>query len=273
MSEGEAMKDKDDSPGSSGEADQEAILRQIFRADSSPLSPQPKQFETEQDWLTTTDLTAMLFFLQPRVTRRKPLLLAAAGCRRIWHRITDARLQELVEVAERLADGKATERDLRRAAKPVSDPGSGNWSGACYSAVTGLAELKAHPMAPANYVTKYAPLALCKEADSIRTPESRAIIDGEQAVLAGLIRDIFGNPFRPVVVAPSCLTPQVVALAQAVYDQRELPAGTLDVAQLAVLADALEEAGCDNANLLTHLRGPGPHVRGCWAVDLLLGKE
>ena len=65
----------------------------------------------------------------------------------------------------------------------------------------------------------------------------------------------------------------MVALAQAAYDERELPAGTLDTARLGVLADALEESGCDQADLLAHLRGPGPHVRGCWAVDLLLGKE
>jgi hypothetical protein len=64
----------------------------------------------------------------------------------------------------------------------------------------------------------------------------------------------------------------VVALAQAAYEQRELPAGTLDMARLAVLADALEDAGCTDADLLSHLRGPGPHVRGCWAVDLILGK-
>ena len=78
---------------------------------------------------------------------------------------------------------------------------------------------------------------------------------------------------RPVTVSPACLTPQVVALAQAAYDLREMPAGTLDAFRIAVLADALEEAGCDNADLLNHLRGPGPHVRGCWAVDLILGKQ
>ena len=61
-------------------------------------------------------------------------------------------------------------------------------------------------------------------------------------------------------------------LAEDAYEERELPAGTLDVTRLAVLADALEDAGCDQADLLAHLRGPGSHVRGCWAVDLLLGK-
>jgi hypothetical protein len=88
-----------------------------------------------------------------------------------------------------------------------------------------------------------------------------------------LLREVFGNPFRPVEVGHAWQTPQVVALAQAAYEQRELPAGTLDPAQLAVLADALEEAGCTDQAILDHLRGPGPHVRGCWVVDLLLGKS
>ena len=61
--------------------------------------------------------------------------------------------------------------------------------------------------------------------------------------------------------------------AQAAYEERELPSGHLSPTRLAVLADALEEAGCRDADLLAHLRAPGPHVRGCWALDLLLGKE
>jgi hypothetical protein len=67
-------------------------------------------------------------------------------------------------------------------------------------------------------------------------------------------------------------TPSVLVLAQ-VYDNRILPAGTLEPVRLAVLADALEEAGCDNADILRHLREPGEHVRGCWVVDLILSKE
>ncbi|MGE3806627.1 MAG: WD40 repeat domain-containing protein [Gemmataceae bacterium] len=62
-------------------------------------------------------------------------------------------------------------------------------------------------------------------------------------------------------------------LAQAAYDERELPSGHLDTKRLAILADALEEAGCTNENVLAHLRGAGPHVRGCWPVDLLLERE
>jgi hypothetical protein len=94
-----------------------------------------------------------------------------------------------------------------------------------------------------------------------------------QAENCELIRDIFGNPFRPVTVDPAWLTPTVTDLATVAYNERALPSGELDPARLAVLADALEEAGCSSADLLSHLRSTGPHVRGCWAVDLLLRKE
>jgi hypothetical protein len=98
-------------------------------------------------------------------------------------------------------------------------------------------------------------------------------VAAEQGTQSELLRDLCGNPFRLVTLSLACLTPQVVALAQAAYDQREVPAGTLDLARLAVLADVLEDAGCTAEDILNHLRGPGPHVRGCWAVDLILGKS
>jgi hypothetical protein len=69
------------------------------------------------------------------------------------------------------------------------------------------------------------------------------------------------------------LTPAVLSMAQAAYDPRSLPSGHLDAARIAVLADALEEAGCAEEAILTHLRGPGPHVPGCFLLDLVLGKN
>src|SRR5262249_16792147 len=88
-----------------------------------------------------------------------------------------------------------------------------------------------------------------------------------------LVRCRFGHPFRPIQLDPPWVTPAVAGLARAAYDERVLPEGDLDPARLAALADALEEAGGTNAEVLSHLRGPGPHVRGCWAVDLILGKQ
>jgi hypothetical protein len=92
------------------------------------------------------------------------------------------------------------------------------------------------------------------------------------ATQAAILRDVFGNPFRLPALDPSWRTPAVLALAQAAYDQRALPIGTLKPKRLAVLADALEEAGCTDTPILGHLRGPGPHVRGCWAVATLIDK-
>jgi len=81
-----------------------------------------------------------------------------------------------------------------------------------------------------------------------------------------LLRDIFGNPFRPVVFDPRWQSETAVALAKGIYADRAFD-------RMPILADALEEAGCDNFDVLNHCRGDGPHVRGCWVVDLLSGRS
>jgi hypothetical protein len=98
----------------------------------------------------------------------------------------------------------------------------------------------------------------------------------ERAIWAALLRCVIGNPFRLIAVDASWRTWNgglVVALAQAAYEDRQLPLGLLAPDRLAVLADALEDAGCRDAGLTEHLRGPGPHVRGCWVIDRLLAKD
>jgi hypothetical protein len=108
-------------------------------------------------------------------------------------------------------------------------------------------------------------------------PGWAAAVAAERCVQGRLLGDIIGNPFRPApAIAPAWLAWQggaVQQLARVAYDNRRLPEGTLEAMRLAVLADALEEAGCGDAQLLSHLRGQGLHVRGCWVVDLLLHKE
>jgi hypothetical protein len=81
-----------------------------------------------------------------------------------------------------------------------------------------------------------------------------------------LLRDVFGNPFRPVAFAPEWRTDTAVALARQMYDGRDFGA-------IPILADALQDAGCDSDDILSHCRNPGEHVRGCWVVDFVLGKE
>jgi hypothetical protein len=160
-----------------------------------------------------------------------------------------------VEVSERYADGLADARELtaaaqdaRQAAAEAERARSAGWHAARSAA--GTADT---PWAAAERVA------------------------GNAAFDADLLRHVLGNPFRPPPpLAPSVLRwdgGTVKRLAEGAYEQGDMAAGTLDPARVAVLADALEEAGCTNADILTHCRGPGPHVRGCWVVDLLLGKQ
>jgi hypothetical protein len=93
-----------------------------------------------------------------------------------------------------------------------------------------------------------------------------ALREAPRPYLSAIVRDIFGNPFRPVAVDRAWLTPTVTSLAQAIYDDRAFD-------RLPILADALEDAGCTDHDILAHCRGGGEHVRGCRVVDLLLGKE
>jgi hypothetical protein len=87
----------------------------------------------------------------------------------------------------------------------------------------------------------------------------------EQEAQSQFVREVFGNPFRPIAIDPSWRTSTVVALAHGIYDER-----TFD--RMPILADALQDAACDNDDVLNHIRGNGPHVLGCWALDALLGK-
>jgi hypothetical protein len=100
-----------------------------------------------------------------------------------------------------------------------------------------------------------------------------AALAAEQEAQAALVRDIF-RPLKPLPASVlGWREGTVVHLARAANDNRLLPSGRLGMDRLAVLADALEDAGSDDAELLAHLRSPGPHVRGCRAVDRILGRE
>jgi hypothetical protein len=194
----------------------------------------------------------MLEFLRGKASDRRLRLFGVACCRRIWHLLADGRSRRAVEVAERYADGRASDEQLRAASGEAASVGVG--FGIQFS--------------PAN-AAHFAAHAGHAFADRCRMYAARAVADpAEAAAQASLIRCLWGSPFRRAAVAPSlrsCHDGTVVRLAQAIYD-----AGAFD--RPPVLADALEEAGCTDADILDHLRGPGPHVRGCWPVDLILGK-
>jgi hypothetical protein len=111
---------------------------------------------------------------------------------------------------------------------------------------------------------------ISRDADGSFGPGIKRILDRETRAQCILIRDIFGNPFRPQPSIDSSWLSWndgiVSKLAKAIYDDRAFD-------RLPILADALEEAGCTNADILEHCRQPGEHVRGCWGVDLVLGKR
>ena len=225
---------------------------------------------TRAEWEGSTYPQPMLQFLQStgRLTERKARLFAVACCRRIWGLLTDVRSLQAVEVAERYADGRAEEGELAEAASDAEAAPGGT---ALPEVAVGQAVRSAIFLDAGSAAYHAAFGACCPDGGRQFVPLLGAV-GAEQGTQAGLLRDLCGNPFRLVTLSLACLTPQVVALAQAAYDQRELPAGTLEATRLAVLADALEEAGCTNADILNHCRVPGVHVRGCWAVNLLLGK-
>lgn len=221
---------------------------------------------TEAEWASCTDPVRMLGALRDggmACETRKLRLFAAACCRRAW-RLLDAGGRAAVEVSERFADGSAGHEELEAAvwantgrqevdARTAVDHAA---VGAWRPAVALLAAVCARPLGSDTFLAE------------------AAALDRERAAQADLLRDILGShPLRHAPVPSLWRTHTVVALAQAAYEERGMPDGRLDAARLAILADALEEAGCDDVEVLTHCRSERLHVRGCWLLDALLGKR
>jgi hypothetical protein len=226
---------------------------------------------TEQEWMTCDEPHRMVNFLRGK-RERKLRLFFCAGCRGVWHKL-DAPLRKAVEVGERYADGSADEQQRRTAQQSICpDPhfSGTDAEGAAFGAVCDGFPVWAIDSAVSLAVEDLI-LEVTKQGKrTISTDTLRRLRRSH----AHLCREIVGNPFRPVRVNPVWLTPTVINLATAASEERALPSGELDPTRLAILADALEEAGCTEAALLEHLRVAGAHhVRGCWAVDLVLGRE
>lgn len=246
---------------------------------------------TETDWSNCIDPAAMMVFVKGRPSDRKLRLFAVACCRRVWHLIPVAAAKTAVQVAERYADGTATEEERQAAwssayvlaetqrLEGVDD----SWEASDEAAAFAVsAAIGAVALFPADEVAQRADVATSVDGGWLPAGR-RAWADvgmtscsDEQIAQTALLRDIIGNPFRPITLSPAVLVwndAAVVRLAQATYEERHLPEGTLDNGRLAILADALEEAGCQNADILGHCRSGGDHVRGCWVIDALLGKS
>jgi hypothetical protein len=258
---------------------------------------------TENEWLNSTDPQAMLSFLreQGKLSDRKARLFAVACCRRIWDLLPNEPSRQMVEAAERYADGLVSPGELlythtARVDVPAA-PQKEVWEADCLPmeadslrisailAATAAASQAAVYRGLDTDANEAAQSASLGAADALamdrvgRTGESIDFskyefnVADEKALQSQLLRDIARNPFHSVALKRAWLTPTIVSLAEAAYEHRIMPAGTLDPDRLAVLADALLEAGCDDAAIIGHLRRPGAvHVRGCWCLDLLLNK-
>ncbi len=230
---------------------------------------------TEGEWAVCDDPVRMMAFLGARLDGRKGRLLACACCRRIPGVFRDARGRQALEANERFADGAETAAGLaearalaeaafkdRREPPEVEDAfrRSPEWS---VWAALRQRDGAGRRRKPREWVG--AALRTAGGWDWDENPEERA----EQAAL---LRDVFDVPIRPEMKA-AWRGPAILSLARAAYEEREQPSGLLDAARLAVLSDALEEAGCTDTAVLGHLRTEGPHVRGCWALDLVMGNS
>jgi hypothetical protein len=223
---------------------------------------------TEAEWLNAVDPTPMLEFLRGRATLRQLRLFACACCRRIWHLLTDERSRILLETAEDYADGGsdlpvATALKRHDAADQAYEIFA-TWFALCFAPASGITDAIAAAREAAD-AAGYAPTTDFDDDEAAGVIHS-VISRAERLAQVELLRDIIGNPFRSVSFDPAWRTPAAVALARGVYEERRSE-------DMPVLADALEEAGCTDEAVLAHCRRLGEHARGCWVVDLVLGKQ
>jgi len=191
---------------------------------------------TEAEWLACADPQPMLEFLRGKGDR-KLRLFSVGFCRTEWNNLRPLdEAQNAVIVAERWADQLASQDDIDAASRPLAP--------AMPFAVRGI------------FLDAYSAAEVATHTGDVKRERQTR-----------LLHCIFGPlPFRSITFDPTWLTPTVINLAQAIYDDRAFD-------RMPILADALEDAGCTNQDILSHCRQPGVHVRGCWVVDLLLDKE
>jgi hypothetical protein len=217
----------------------------------------------EADWLASSDPEPMLAFLRAIASDRKLRLFQVACADYVWHLLADERSRIAVAVAERFADGLATQTELANAFSAACEA----WKDIVWSPGDRRAERGARvAKAAAREAMDAATVSLHARARYA----DRWLRKGTSGYTRScLLREIFGNPIRPaelnrdwIVWNDGC----VVKIAQGIYDERAFD-------RMPILHDALLDAGCDDEAILAHCRSEAPHVRGCWVVDLLLGKS
>jgi len=213
---------------------------------------------TEAEWLACADPYEILRIHPRSVSDRRLLLWACACCRRVWDLLASQR-QKAVLVTERYADGLLSQAEL---VASWDSSRSSTWDAWLFSVdPPSIARCVAYA---AHTVALHAWCRSCKLSQARSAFLAR--VRGEEAEL---LRHTLGNPFHPVAVDPCWLTwhrGTVPRLARSIYQERRFD-------EMPILADALEEAGCEEVTLLDHCRQPCDHPRGCWLLELLLGRE
>lgn len=222
----------------------------------------------EAEWLAASDPLAMLEVLRARASDRKVRLFAVGCCRLTLTDSAPERTLRAVEVAERFADGLADREELLRARSSafhaVFKVQSRLWDEAVARGEQALRR---------TLTDEECGLYFAAETAHPHTPfrigwlRHRLRWDGRlMRVAPAVLREVVGHPFDPPAIDSRWRTTGVAALARRIYDERSFGA-------MPDLADALEGAGCHDAEILGHCRGKGPHVRGCWVLDALLGRS
>jgi hypothetical protein len=224
---------------------------------------------TEQEWLTCTDPTPMLEFVRDRIHDphdRKCWCFVAACQRRSFPALAFCttiegaqRTRNRVELLEKVVAGTAdvAEMDSFYSQLTFADA----WGQALVCSMNAAETVVSGMLNTRRFANRTAERrSAAREAATITTRQV------ELAAQSVLLRCIFGNPFRPVTIDPRWLTSTVLDLTTAIENGQPFD-------RLPILADALQDAGCDNDEIIAHCRSAGAHARGCWVVDLVLGKE
>jgi hypothetical protein len=226
---------------------------------------------TEAQWCGSADPFPILQWAWARLSDRRGRLLACAACRHVAHLLTDPRTTGALDAAERFADGAATPGELEAAHKGATRAQNAQRRKALLFAYAAVMDASA-PWRDrssgrgltAGALTKAVQAKVLEAEPRLGYAHLQRDRPAAFAPLADLVREVVGNPFRPVAADPSWLTPAVVDLARGAYAERAFD-------RLPALADALRDSGCADGQMLGHCRSPGPHVRGCWVLDLVLG--
>lgn len=207
---------------------------------------------TPQDWLACEAPDQMLLFLTAAASDRKLRLFACGCCRRLGDLLPEGPSRHAVEASERFADGEINADELQRHWAIVrrlvagDEARTGGWNRLTKAEMEARDATRSGAWSAAHSVV----------ADSHHD---------ERQAQCDLVRDIF-HPFHPMASQPAWFTEEVKSLTQEMYRERIF-------GQMPTLADALMKAGCQAADILDHCRGSGPHVRGCWVIDLLTGRK